>query len=69
MHLSEHHGDGCPGATVFVRVRGLAAYHAELAAKDYPFLRPGLERSPRGSLAVELTDPFDNRLRLDEASG
>jgi len=35
LHLSEHHGDACPGATVFVWMRGIAAYHAELMGKDY----------------------------------
>src|SRR2546423_40315 len=27
LHLSQHHGDCCPGATAFVRVKGLAEYH------------------------------------------
>jgi catechol 2,3-dioxygenase-like lactoylglutathione lyase family enzyme len=68
LHLSEHHGDGSPGAAVFVRVQGLADYHAQLLAKRYPFLRPGIERTDRGSLGVQLIDPFGNRLRLDEAA-
>ena len=69
LHLSEHHGDGCPGSTVFVRVRGLAAYHAELIAKRYSYMRPGLERGEDGSLSVHVIDPFGNRLRFDEAAG
>ena len=40
LHLSEHHGDACPGAAVFLRVRGLEAWHAELRAKDYRYQRP-----------------------------
>ena len=67
LHLSEHHGDACPGSTVFVRVRGLAAYHAQLLAKNYPYLRPGIERTDRGSLCVEVIDPFGNRIRFDES--
>ena len=43
LHLTEHHGDCCPGAKVFVRVTGLRDYHAELAAKGYGFMRPGVE--------------------------
>jgi catechol 2,3-dioxygenase-like lactoylglutathione lyase family enzyme len=66
LHLSEHHGDGTPGSTVFVRVEGLAAYHERLRSKDYRHLRPGIESTDRGSRCVELIDPFGNRLRLDE---
>jgi catechol 2,3-dioxygenase-like lactoylglutathione lyase family enzyme len=68
LHLSEHHGDGTPGSMVFVRVRGLRDFHARLA-KNYRYLRPGLEQTERGSLCVELLDPFGNRLRLDDAAG
>jgi catechol 2,3-dioxygenase-like lactoylglutathione lyase family enzyme len=66
LHLSEHHGDGSPGAVVYVRTTGLAAFHREITAKDYPFMRPGLERTPWRSMLMELTDPFHNRLRFDE---
>ena len=66
LHLSEHHGDACPGSTVFVRVRGLAEYHAELIAKQYRFLRPGMERGHGGSLCMEVLDPFGNRIELME---
>jgi catechol 2,3-dioxygenase-like lactoylglutathione lyase family enzyme len=67
LHLSEHYGDACPGSTTFVRVQGLAAYHAQLLAKRYPYLRPGIERSDRGSLCVTVVDPFGNRIRFDES--
>lgn len=67
LHLSEHHGDACPGSTVFVRVKGLGDFHTALP-KTYRYLRPGIQRTERGSLFVELTDPFGNRLRLDEAN-
>ena len=66
LHLSEHHGDCCPGSTVFVRATGLDAYHAELTAKRYGYLRPGLERAPWGAKEMEVTDPFGNRLRFSE---
>lgn len=65
FHLSEHHGDGCPGSTVFLWVEGLDAYQQDLLAKRYPFLRPGLEDAPWGR-TMELIDPFGNRLRLSE---
>lgn len=68
LHLSEHHGDGSPGANVFVRVSGLADYHAQLAAKSYRYLRPGLNDTFHDSRQVKLTDPFGNRILLDEAN-
>jgi ribosomal-protein-alanine N-acetyltransferase len=67
LHLSEHHGDGTPGSTVFVRVTGLRDFHAGLSQR-YRYLRPGLQHTERGSLFVELLDPFGNRLRLDDAT-
>lgn len=66
LHLSEHHGDGSPGAVVFVPMAGLDAFGAELAAKDYPYLDPGIEDVPWDSRCMTLTDPFGNRLRFNE---
>lgn len=66
LHLTEHHGDCCPGATVFVRMRGIAELHRELAAKGYGFARPGVEETFHGSRGMQVTDPFGNRLRFDE---
>ncbi|GGN44660.1 hypothetical protein GCM10012285_27420 [Streptomyces kronopolitis] len=65
LHLSEHHGDATPGSTVCTELSGVHALHAELAGKDYPYLRPGLERDGRGT-TLTLTDPFGNQLRLTE---
>jgi catechol 2,3-dioxygenase-like lactoylglutathione lyase family enzyme len=66
LHLSEHHGDCCPGATVYVPTTGLEDFHREITAKGYPFMRPGIERTPWSSRLMEVTDPFNNRLRFDE---
>ena len=41
LHLSEHHGDACPGSTVFVRMRGVEALHRELAAKTHSLSASG----------------------------
>lgn len=68
LHLSEHHGDCCPGSTVFLRVKGLKEYHAGLIAKQYGYLRPGLEPTFHNSICMETIDPFGNRLRFDEAA-
>ncbi len=67
LHLSEHHGDCCPGSTVFVPMRGIEAFHRELLAKNYGFNRPGLEIAPWNARCMEVVDPFGNRLRFSES--
>lgn len=67
LHLSGHHGDCTPGSTVFVWMRGIDEFHAELRGKDYPNLNPGVETAPWHAKVMELTDPFGNRLRFSEA--
>jgi uncharacterized glyoxalase superfamily protein PhnB len=67
LHLSEHHGDCCPGSTVFLRVQGLDEFHREITGKNYGYLKPGVERTFYGSKCMEVIDPFGNRLRFDEA--
>lgn len=66
LHLSEHHGDACPGSTVFVRMTGLDAYHAEITAKGYGYMRPGIEDVPWNARMMQVTDPFGNRIRFNE---
>ena len=66
LHLSEHHGDACPGSTVLVRTTGLEAYHREISAKGYRFMRPGIELAPWRANVMEVIDPFGNRLRFSE---
>lgn len=62
IHLSEHYGDACGGATVRIAVEDLDAYHSELTAKPYKYYRPGIETMPWGLKEMQLTDPFGNRL-------
>jgi catechol 2,3-dioxygenase-like lactoylglutathione lyase family enzyme len=66
LHLSEHHGDGTPGAVVFVPMTGLDAFHRELAARDYPNMNPGIEDLPWGARMMSVIDPFGNTLRFNE---
>lgn len=66
LHLTEHHGDCCPGAAVLVCITGIDALHGELVAKDYPYLRPGVETAPWNARVMEVIDPFGNRLRFSE---
>jgi hypothetical protein len=66
LHLSEHHGDASPGATVFIWMRGIADYHRELTSKNYRYYKPGLEQAPWDAWVMEVGDPFGNRLRFSE---
>jgi uncharacterized glyoxalase superfamily protein PhnB len=69
LHLTEHHGDCCPGSTVSVRTTGLDAYHREITGKGYRFMRPGVEVAPWNARVMEVIDPFGNRLRFNEPIG
>lgn len=66
LHLSEHHGDSSPGASVFVWMTGVETLHAELAAKGYAYNRPSVEKTFYDSLCMKLVDPFRNQLLLNE---
>jgi catechol 2,3-dioxygenase-like lactoylglutathione lyase family enzyme len=66
LHLSEHHGDACPGSTVFVWMTGIEEFHREITAKGYKYLRPGIEHGFRVAKCVEVIDPFGNRIRFNE---
>lgn len=66
LHLTEHHGDCCPGSTVFVWMTGIEEFHKEISSKGYGFMRPGLETTFYDSRSVQVTDPFGNRIRFNE---
>lgn len=66
LHLSEHHGDGSPGARLRVMMRGLEAFHEELVSKEYRYMRPGLEPTPWKTLETGVIDPFGNSIRFCE---
>lgn len=68
LHLSEHHGDGSPGASVFVWMKGLDAYHAEITSKGYPNMRPGIKDAFYQARCMSVTDPFGNRIHFNEAT-
>jgi uncharacterized glyoxalase superfamily protein PhnB len=67
LHLSGHHGDASPGSTVFVTMQGVRTYQRELTARDYTYMKPGVEDLPWGAV-MEVTDPFSNRIRFCEQS-
>ncbi len=67
LHLSEHHGDCCPGAAMRIEVDDIDALHAELANKDYAYARPGIDAMPWGTRDMSVKDPFGNRLTFTTA--
>ena len=66
LHLSEHHGDGSPGVHIRVMMRGVEALQRELVAKNYRYMRPGLETMPWGMIETGAIDPFGNQIRFCE---
>ena len=67
LHLSEHHGDCCPGAAMRIETNELEAFQKELVAKRYKNARPGIEKMPWGSKDMSVFDPFGNRLTFTSA--
>ncbi|HET8790960.1 MAG TPA: glyoxalase superfamily protein [Modicisalibacter sp.] len=67
LHLSEHHGDCCPGAALRIETDELEAFHRQLNAAVYPYAKPGLEEMPWGSRDMAVADPFGNRLVFTSA--
>ncbi|MBZ9936756.1 VOC family protein [Mesorhizobium sp. BR1-1-16] len=65
LHLSEHAGDATPGGNMVVYMRGIRALHAELTAKNYRYMKPGLDRTD-DRLELAVVDPFNNRIRFME---
>lgn len=66
IHLSEHHGDGSPGANVRVDTTGLDGLHRELTDKRYGYGRPAVETTTWGTRELRVHDPFGNRITFSE---
>ncbi len=67
LHLSEHHGDCCPGSAVRIEVEDIDTYQQELIKKKYTNARPGVQDQPWGSRDMSINDPFGNRLVFTNA--
>ena len=65
LHLSEHAGDTTPGTRIFVPVGDATSLQAELAGRNYTYMKPGLETVPWGP-EVTVRDPFANRITFCE---
>jgi hypothetical protein len=64
LDLSEHHGDGTPGSTVWVPVEDVEALQRELHATGYPRMNPGIDVDSPGGPTMEVIDPFSNTIRF-----
>ena len=63
LHLSEHYGDGSPGAAVRIPVDDVAAYARALRAKAFGNATPGdPKETPWGTREITIADPAGNRL-------
>ena len=69
LHLTEHHGDCCPGAAVRIGTSNLDDLHRELSDKQYGFARPGIQDTPWDTREMSVTDPFGNRLTFVANAG
>ncbi|MDI3381779.1 glyoxalase superfamily protein [Xenophilus aerolatus] len=68
LHLSEHHGDACPGAALRIACDDIDGFHAELTARQYGYARPGIEQTAWATREVTVRDPFGNRLTFTQAA-
>jgi catechol 2,3-dioxygenase-like lactoylglutathione lyase family enzyme len=62
IHLSEHHGDACPGAALRIEMEALEELHKALTKKEYTYAKPGIEARSYGVREMVIADPFGNRL-------
>lgn len=62
LHLSEHHGDSTPGSAARIETTGIDDLHLEIQARDYRYMKPGLEEAEWGERFFFVLDPFGNRL-------
>ena len=69
LHLSEHHGDCCPGGAVRIEMSGIEDFQKGLVAAGYKYAKPGLAETPWNTREMTVTDPFGNRLVFFEPVG
>jgi catechol 2,3-dioxygenase-like lactoylglutathione lyase family enzyme len=62
LHLSEHFGDGSPGAHIRIEMTGLDEFQQSLVSKRYKHARPGIENTPWKTREMTIADPSGNRL-------
>jgi uncharacterized glyoxalase superfamily protein PhnB len=66
LFVSEHHGDGSPGAHVIIQMDGIDEFYQELKSKKYAYMNPGIQTQEWGTREVCVVDPFGNQLIFSE---
>lgn len=66
LHLSEHHGDACPGSHVRIHIQGIDEYHQRISAKNYRYYHPCVGPTPWNSREMTVQDPFGNTITFAE---
>ena len=66
IHLSEHHGDCCPGSSIMLQMDKLKSYQQLLSSKNYKYANPGFEETEWNTIEMSITDPFGNNLTFYE---
>jgi len=66
IHLSEDHGDCCPGSAIMLEMKELASFQQELLEKKYKHAKPSAEKTEWGTFEMPLSDPFGNKLTFFE---
>ena len=62
LHISEHHGDSSPDASLRIGVSDLDGYQKELIVKKYKYSRPCIQEQSWGTRDMAIGDPFGNKL-------
>ena len=62
LHISEHHGDACPGSALRIEVADLDSWCRELNTTGYKNARPAITEQPWGFHEMAINDPAGNRL-------
>jgi catechol 2,3-dioxygenase-like lactoylglutathione lyase family enzyme len=66
LYLSEHHGDGSPGAHIVVDIEGVDDLHRELQEKKYKYMNPGIRDQEWGTRELTVYDPCNNHITFSE---
>jgi uncharacterized glyoxalase superfamily protein PhnB len=66
LFLSEHHGYVAPGLHICIEMNGVRELHAELKAKHYKYMNPGIIEQEWGTREMTVYDPFNNHLTFRE---
>jgi hypothetical protein len=62
IHLTEHHGDACPGGAVRIGCTDVKQFSEILRGKDYKYAKPGCRETEWKTIEMSIKDPFGNTL-------